>query len=228
MATLTINFTASANAVKYRVKHRKVGTTPYTTVETTQSPVVISNIDCGSQYEGSVQAICFEGIPCNRYEINNSGEDTGILTYTDCVTGLSQQTDISPYMTFFVCSRTVPIESGDAASQTGVTQVAQTPCVSPSPEQASGLVYWNAAALPCPTTNTYYYQVTACEPETAPAVPNGEVKYLGASPLPLGTVVRLSGSTYVGWCYTLADYGAFSTSAISVIDTEENCEACPV
>lgn len=228
MATLTINFNASANAVTYRVKHRKVGTSGYTTVITTQSPVVITGVDCGSQYEGTVQAVCFEGIPCNRYEINNSGGDAGTLTYTDCVTGLSQQTDISPYMTFFVCSRTVPLESGVAAPQTGVTQVEQTPCVSPSPEQASGLVYWNAAALPCPTTSTYYYQVTACQPETAPAVPNGEVRYLGASPLPLGTVVRLSGSTYVGWCYTLADYGALDTSAISVIGTETDCNACAV
>lgn len=228
MATLTINFNASANAVTYRVKHRKVGTSGYTTVITTQSPVVITGVDCGSQYEGTVEAICVEGTPCNRYEINNSGEDEGTLTYTDCVTGISQQTDVTPYSTFFVCSRTVPVESGPAMSQTGVIQVAQAPCVSPSPEQASALVYWTAAALPCPTLNTYYYQVTACEPETAPVVPNGEVKYLGATALPYGTVVRLSGVTYVGWCYTLDDLGASGTSAINVIDTEENCAACPV
>ena len=60
----------------------------------------------------------------------------------------------------------------------------------------------------------------------APAVPNGEVRYLGASALPLGTVVRLSGSTYAGWCYTLADYGALQTSAVSVIGTEVDCNAC--
>lgn len=228
MATLTINFNASANAVTYRVKHRKVGTSGYTTVITAQSPVVITGVDCGSQYEGTVEAICVEGTPCNRYEINNSGEDTGVLTYTDCVTGISQTTDISPYMTFFVCSRTVPVESGDAAPQTGVTQVAQTPCVSPSPEQTSAPVYWTAAALPCPTTNTYYYQVTPCEAGTAPAVPNNEVKYLGTTPLSIGTVVRLSGSTYVGWCYTLTDVGGPQTSAINIIETEENCNACAV
>jgi hypothetical protein len=227
MATLTVNFTASPNAVKYRVKYRKTGTSSYTTIYVNTSPATI-NADCGSDYEGTVEAICVEGIPCNRYEINNSGEDSGILEYVDCATGNAAYTDISPYMTFFVCSRTLPNPSGDAAYQTGVTQVAQAACVSPVQEEASGPVYWTAPAFPCPATNTYYYQVTACEPGTAPAVLNGEVRYLGASPLPLGTVVRLSGSTYVGWCYTLVDYGALQTSAISVIDTEEDCNACAV
>jgi hypothetical protein len=161
MATLSIAFNTSANAVKYRIKYRVVGTTAYTSTFTTTSPKTIT-VPCGSSYEGTVEAICVEGVPCNRYEINNSGADDGILTFTDCITGISQQTDISPYMTFFVCSRTVPVESGDAAPQTGVTQVAQTPCVSPSPEEASGLVYWTASAIPCsPETRTITINYTS-------------------------------------------------------------------
>jgi hypothetical protein len=225
MATLTVSFTASANAVKYRVKYRKTGTSVYTTIETTQSPVTINNVDCGSAYEGTVQAICFEGIPCDNYQISSTNPSAdGDIEYTDCTTGTTVTQAVLGAVTFYVCSRTTPV----ALNVNGVTitKMVTGSCISPSPEEASAEVYWSATALPCPTTSTYYYQVTACEPETAPAVPNGEVRYLGASPLPLGTVVRLSGSTYVGWCYTLADYGAFNTSAISVIETELDCNAC--
>lgn len=224
MATLTVSFTASANAVKYRVKYRKTGTTAYTTVETTQSPVVISNVDCGSQYEGSVQAICFEGIPCDTYQISSTSPSAdGDIEYTDCNSGQTVTQAVVGAVTFNVCSRTTPLALNVAVT---ITKLVGGSCVSPSPEEASAEVYWSAAALPCPTTSTYYYQVTPCDPVNAPAVPNGEVRYLGASALPLGTVVRLSGSTYAGWCYTLADYGALQTSAVSVIGTEADCNAC--
>jgi hypothetical protein len=225
MATLTVSFTASANAVKYRVKYRKTGTSAYTTLETTQSPLVISNVDCGSAYEGSIQAICFEGIPCDNYQISSTNPSAdGDIEYTDCATGTTATQAVLGAVTFYVCSRTTPV----ALNVNGVTitKMVTGSCISPSPEEASAEVYWSATALPCPTTSTYYYQVTACDPVNAPAVPNGEVRYIGATALPFGTVVRLSGSTYADWCYTLADYGALETSAISVIGTEPDCNAC--
>jgi len=220
MATLSIAFNTSANAVKYRIKYRVVGTTAYTSTFTTTSPKTIT-VPCGSSYEGTVEAICVEGVPCNRYEINNSGADDGILTFTDCITGISQQTDISPYMTFFVCSRTVPVESGDAASQTGVIQVAQTPCVSPSPEEASGLVYWTAAATAC----AYYYTVSVCPSSTNTTLPpNNEAK--SNTSIPIGTVVQLTGVPYVDGCYTITAVSVLQTSAVTVAQTFSNCNAC--
>ena len=225
MATLTVSFTASANAVKYRVKYRKTGTSAYTTIETTQSPLVINNVDCGSAYEGSIKAICFEGIPCDNYQISsiNTSAD-GDIEYTDCATGTTATQAVLGAVTFYVCSRTTPIALN--VGGVTITKMSTGSCVSPSPEEGSAEVYWSATALPCPTTSTYYYQVTPCDPVNAPAVPNGEVRYLGATALPLGTVVRLSGSTYADWCYTLSDYGALETSAISVIGTEDDCNAC--
>jgi len=220
MATLSIAFNTSVNAVKYRINYRVVGTTAYTSTFTTTSPKTIT-VPCGSSYEGTVEAICVEGVPCNRYEINNSGADDGILTFTDCITGISQQTDISPYMTFFVCSRTVPVESGDAAPQTGVTQVAQTPCVSPSPEEASGLVYWTAAATAC----AYYYTVSVCPSSTNTTLPpNNEAK--SNTSIPIGTVVQLTGVPYVDGCYTITAVSVLQTSAVTVAQTFSNCNAC--
>lgn len=228
MATLTVNFTASQNAIKYRVKYRRVGTSAYSTTYVNTSPATIT-VDCGYDYEGTVEAICTEGIPCNSYSIMNpSMHIDGDVEYTDCVTGNTVTQAVTYGASFTVCSRTTPVALNVPATVTNLGSTGTCAQSSPISEEASGPVYWTAPAFPCPTTNTYYYQVTPCEPGTAPAVPNGEVRYLGASPLPFGTVVRLSGSTYVGWCYTLADYGALETSAISVIATEEDCNACAV
>jgi hypothetical protein len=175
MATLTVSFTPSQNAVKYRIKYRRVGTSAYTTTHVTTSPATIS-VDCGYAYEGTVEAICVEGIPCNRYEINNSGEDSGQLEYTDCATGNTAFTDISPYTTFFVCSRTEPIPSGDAAPQTGISQASQGACVSPVSEEASGPVYWTASAIPCGVetrTITINYNSVPCSRGTGTISVNG-------------------------------------------------------
>jgi hypothetical protein len=227
MATLTVNFTASQNAVKYRIRYRKLGSSAYTTVLTTQSPVVINNVDCGFIYEGTVEAICTEGIPCNRYEITNTGEDSGQLQYVDCATGNPASTDISPYMTFFVCSRTEPIPSGDATAQTGVTQVAQGACVSPVNEQASGLVYWTASSLPCPPAEvTYYWQVTPCE-EGAPIPQDSNVRTTNSS-IGIGDVVKLTGSTYQDYCYTITDQGptGFGVLINDAVGPFNDCNAC--
>jgi hypothetical protein len=59
MAQLTISFTTDPSAVLYRIKYRKVGTSSYTTVTTTTSPMVItSGVQCDFAYEGTVQAVC--------------------------------------------------------------------------------------------------------------------------------------------------------------------------
>lgn len=224
MATLTINFTISLNATKYRIKYRKAGTSGYTTVLVTSSPAVITGVDCGHVYEGTVESICTDGVPCNRYEITNTGDDSGTLEYVDCATGNAAYTDISPYMTFFVCSRTEPIPSGTAALQTGVQQVAQASCVSPSPEEASSPVYWTAPAITCPPT-VYYYSVSVCPSSINTTLPpNNEVK--SNTPISIGTVVQLTGVPYVDGCYTITDLGSLQTSAVTVAQTFSNCNAC--
>jgi hypothetical protein len=228
MATITVNFTASPNAVKYRVKYRKTSTSSYTTIYVNTSPATI-NADCGSDYEGTVEAICVEGIPCNRYEINNSGEDSGILEYVDCATGNAAYTDISPYMTFFVCSRTLPNPSGDAAYQTGVSQVAQAACVSPVQEEASGPAYWTAPAVACPPPQTtYYWKVTPCE-VGAPMPVDSNVRTTDAS-FGVGNVVKLVGSAYVNYCYTITDispdaFGVLINDAEGAFISCASCEA---
>lgn len=220
MATLTVNFTTSANAVKYRVKYRVVGTLNYTTAYTTTSPYTLT-VNCGAAYEGTVEAICVEGIPCNRYEVTNTGDEVGILSYTDCSTGLPAETDISAYSTFYVCSRNTPVQSGAAAPQTGVQQVAQASCISPVPEEGSGPAYWTAAATPC----AYYYVVSVCPSSTNTTLPpNNEVK--SNTPIPIGTVVQLTGVPYVEGCYTITANGTVQTSAVTVAQTFSNCAAC--
>lgn len=156
MATLTINFTTDPTAVKYRVKYRKTGTSTYSTVETTASPVTVNNILCGEAYEGTVQAICFEGTPCNRYRISTTDPAAdGDVNYDDCATGNSASQSITGSGDFYVCSRTVPVVQG--SSSTSVTEVSQGTCESPSPEQVSAPVYWTASAVSCPN-----YTVRAC------------------------------------------------------------------
>jgi hypothetical protein len=175
MATLSIAFNTSVNAVKYRVKYRVTGTSAYTTVYTTTSPVNLT-VNCGTAYEGTVEAICVEGIPCNGYEINNTGDEIGTLEYTDCATGNTSHVDISEYSTFFVCSRTEPVPTGSAAPQTGVTQVALDACISPVQEEGSGLAYWTAPAIPCsPETRTITinYNSVPCSRGTGTISVNG-------------------------------------------------------
>lgn len=220
MATLTVNFTTSLNAVKYRVKYRVVGTLNYTTAYTTTSPYTLT-VNCGAAYEGTVESICVEGIPCNRYEITNTGSSTGVLSYTDCSTGLPAEVAISAYATFYVCSRNTPVDSGAASTLTTVQQVAQESCLSPVPEEGSGPAYWTAAATAC----AYYYVVSVCPSSTNTTLPpNNEVK--SNTPIPIGTVVQLTGSPYVDGCYTITANGTLLTSAVTVAQTFSNCNAC--
>ena len=171
MATLTVNFTTSLNAVKYRVKYRKTGTSSYTTINVTTSPATI-NADCGSDYEGTVEAICVEGIPCNSYQISSiNANSDGDIEYTDCATGNTVTQAVLGVTTFYVCSRTTPIalNVNVTINNMGATQsCAQS---SPISEEASGPVYWTATAIDC----IFYWAVTPCNPESL-AVPNGVVK----------------------------------------------------
>lgn len=220
MATLSIAFNTSVNAVKYRVKYRVTGTSAYTTVYTTTSPVNLT-VNCGTAYEGTVEAICVEGIPCNGYEINNTGDEIGTLEYTDCATGNTSHVDISEYSTFFVCSRTEPVPTGSAAPQTGVTQVALDACISPVQEEGSGLAYWTAPASAC----AYYYTVSVCPSSLNSTLPpNNEVK--SNTSIPIGTVVQLTGVPYVDGCYTITAVSVLQTSAVNVAQTFSNCNAC--
>src|SRR5210317_1612829 len=109
MATLTINFTTVANALKYRIKVRQSGTSTYAVHEVTSSPLVLNNIPCGIAYEGTVQAICSEGIPCDRYKIFTHGPADGDVNYDDCATGNSASQALLGYDDFYVCSRTTPV-----------------------------------------------------------------------------------------------------------------------
>lgn len=152
MAQLTISFTSDPSAVLYRIKYRRVGTSTYTTVTTTASPMVItSGIQCGYAYEGTVQAVCVV-----------------------------------------------------------------------SPESASPEVAWNAAAVSC----QYYWAVTVCT-SGAPVPPSNAVRTTDAS-IGIGDVVKLTGSTYVGYCYTISDTTPITTGVL--IDDASgafaNCTDC--
>lgn len=156
MATLTVNFTTDPSVVKYRIKYRISGTSTYTTVETTSSPFTLSNITCGVAYEGTVQTVCYEGVPCNRYRISTTDPTAdGDVVYDDCVTGESVTQAITGTDTFYVCSRTTPVIQGSPSST--ATQVAQSSCESPSPEVVSSPAYWSATAASCDN-----YTVTYC------------------------------------------------------------------
>lgn len=148
MATLTINFTTDPSAVKYRIKYRKTGTSTYTTIETTTSPATVTGLLCGDAYEGTVQAVCSEGIPCDRYRISTTDPAAdGDAYYDDCATGNSASQSITGSGDFYVCSRTEPVIQG--SSSTSVTKVSAGTCVSPSPEEVSGPAYWSASAVAC-------------------------------------------------------------------------------
>lgn len=66
MAKLTVTFTPPSPAPSggYRVKYRKVGTTSWNTVSPypTSSPVVISGVENGVDYETTIEAACDGGV----------------------------------------------------------------------------------------------------------------------------------------------------------------------
>lgn len=150
MATLTVNFTTTPTATKYRIKYRKVGTLTYSEVVATSSPATITGVSCGFAYEGTIQSICVEGIPCNRYRVQNTSPTvSGTLTITDCATGYQASMAVAVTSEYFVCSRDTPVASAGIAGTTSIVQVAQENCTSPLPEETSADVYWTAPSLPC-------------------------------------------------------------------------------
>lgn len=150
MATLTVNFTTTPTATKYRIKYRKVGTLTYSEVMVTSSPATITGVQCGFAYEGTIHSICVEGIPCNRYRVQNTSPTvSGTLTLTDCATGYQASMAVGVTSEYFVCSRDTPVASSGIAGTTTIVQVAQDNCTSPLPEETSADVYWTAPSLPC-------------------------------------------------------------------------------
>jgi hypothetical protein len=227
MATLTVNFTTSLNAVKYRVKYRKTGTSSYTTINVTTSPATI-NADCGSDYEGTVEAICVEGIPCNSYQISSiNANSDGDIEYTDCATGNTVTQAVLGITTFYVCSRTTPIalNVNVTINNMGATQS----CAQSSPinEEASGPVYWTAPAVACPPAQTtYYWTVTPCQ-VGAPIPLDSNVRTTDAS-FGIGNVVKLVGAAYVNYCYTITDISP-DTFGVLINDAEGafiSCASC--
>lgn len=228
MATLTVNFTASQNAIKYRIKYRRVGTSAYSTTYVNTSPATIT-VDCGYDYEGTVEAICTEGIPCNSYSIMNpSMYIDGDVEYTDCVTGNTVTQAVTYGASFTVCSRTTPVALNVPATVTNLGSTGTCAQSSPISEEASGPVYWTATAIDC----IFYWVVTPCNPESL-AVPDGVVKTSDSS-IGIGDVVKLVGSGYIGQdpaslnCYQITDYGT-GPAAIVVDDATgafANCLNC--
>lgn len=230
MATLTVNFTASSNAVTYRIKYRRVGTSAYTTFYTTSSPAVINTgVDCGYDYEGTVEAICVEGIPCNMYQIINPDMyQEGDVEYSDCITGATVTQAVTYGANFTICSRNTPvILNMNSANVINLGSSGSCAQYAPTPEEASGPVYWTASAVDC----VFYWIVTPCDP-AALAVPNGAVKTSNSS-IGIGDVVKLTGSGYVSQdpaslnCYQITDYGTGPTGVV-VDDTTifDNCLDC--
>lgn len=230
MATLTVNFTTEPSVVKYRIKYRKTGTSSYSTIYTTSSPAVINTgVDCGYDYEGTVEAICVEGVPCNTYSISNPDMyQDGDVEYTDCITGATVTQAVGPGANFTVCSRTTPViqnmNSGTVSNMGSTGTCAQ---YAPTAEEASSPVYWTAPAVDC----IFYWQVTPCDP-TALAVPSGAVKTSNSS-IGIGDVVKLTGSGYITQdpaslnCYQITDYGT-GPNGIVIDDTQifSSCTDC--
>lgn len=230
MATLTVNFNTIANAIKYRIKVRQTGTTTYATHEVTASPLVLNNLPCGIAYEGTVQAICSEGIPCDRYKVNTTdGSADGDVHYDDCATGNSASQAITGSGMFYVCSRTEPVVQGSPS--TTVTKVSAGTCVSPSPEEVSGPVYWSAPALACPPDS---YVFVSCEDgETEIAVSQtiwSSNAVYGSAPT-VGLVYKIAngeiGEGYTCWTYVREEN---RTNKIIPLDVDQsvfdNCTTC--
>ena len=203
MATLTITFDDTvANAIKYRIKVRQTGTTTYAIHEVTSSPLVINNVPCGLSYEGTIQTICSEGIPCDRYRISTTEASAdGDANYEDCATGNSASQAIIGSGDFYVCSRTTPIIIG--SSSTSVTKVSQGSCTSPSPEEASTLTYWTAPAATCPSDS---YKFVLCSDGTteklvSQTIWNSNVVYGSAPTVNKIYKIDFDGNGYVCWTY---------------------------
>lgn len=227
MATLTVNFTASPNAVKYRVKYRKTGTTSYTTIYVNTSPATI-NADCGSDYEGTVEAICVEGVPCNSYQISSiNANSDGDIEYTDCVTGATVTQAVLGVTTFYVCSRTTPVALNVNVTINNMGATQSCAQASPINEEASGPVYWTAPAVACPPPQTtYYWKVTPCQ-VGAPVPVDSNVRTTDAS-FGVGNVVKLVGAAYVNYCYTITDISP-DTFGVLINDAEGafiSCASC--
>jgi hypothetical protein len=232
MATLTINFTTSANAIKYRIKVRQSGTSTYAVHEVTSSPLVLNNIPCGIAYEGTVQAICSEGIPCDRYKVSTTSITAdGDVHYDDCATGNSASQAITSVGSFYVCSRTTPIVQG--SSSTTVTKVSQGECTSPSPEEISAPVYWSATAATCPADS---YVFTSCadgttEKYVSKVIWNSSNVYGSAPTTNLVYGIDFDGNGYTCWTYTREDDSTQHPSGLTIpLDVDQavydNCTQC--
>lgn len=222
MAQLTVSFTTDPSASFYRIKYRRVGTSTYTTITATTSPVVITNnIACGYAYEGSVQAVCSPGVACYNFTISNPDmNQDGDVEYTNCSSGQLVTQAVLPGANFIVCSSTVPV----ILNMNSATVTQGAVCGTGVAEEASAEVPWSASAVQCPV---YYYQVTACDPG-APVPPNNEVRY--DEPLAVGTtVVNLTGAAYAGYYYTITDVGGPQTATILVaaVYPNTNCNSLP-
>lgn len=232
MATLTINFNTVANAIKYRIKVRQTGTSTYAVHEVTSGPLVLNNIPCGIAYEGTVQAICSEGIPCDRYKVFTHGPADGDVHYDDCATGNSASQALTGYDNFYVCSRTAPVVQG--SSGTSVTKVSPGSCVSPSPEEISGPVYWSSTAAVCPSDS---YVFTSCadgttEKYVSKVIWTSNAVYGSAPTANLVYEIDFGGNTgYSCWVYTREDDSTQHPSGLTIpLDVNQsvydNCQQC--
>lgn len=231
MATLTINFNTTANAVKYRIKVRQSGTSTYAIHEVTSSPLVLDNIPCGIAYEGTVQAICSEGIPCDRYQVFTHGPADGDVYYDNCATGESESQALTGWDNFYVCSRTTPIVQG--SSGTTVTKVSQGECTSPSPEEISGPVYWSATAATCPADS---YVFTSCADGTtekyiSKVIWTSSNVYGSAPASNLVYEIDFDGNGYSCWVYSREDDSTQHASGNTIpLDVNQSvfndCQQC--
>lgn len=229
MATLTITFDDTvANAIKYRIKVRQTGTTTYAIHEVTSSPLVINNVPCGLSYEGTIQTICFEGVPCDRYRISTTDPSAdGDANYDDCATGNSASQAIIGSGDFYVCSRTEPVIQG--SSSTSVTKVSQGTCTSPSPEEASTPTYWTAPAATCPPDS--YIFVSCADGTTEKAVDqtiwNSNVVYGSAPSVGLVYKIDFDAAGYTCWTYVREENNNNTVIPLDVDQSVfDNCTTC--
>lgn len=100
MAKLTVSFTPPSPAPSngYRVKYRKAGTTAWNTVSPypTSSPVVISGLENGVAYEGTIESSCDNGFfsPLIAFSA------TPGQTFVQCGASLSNTYSGSGYYTY--------------------------------------------------------------------------------------------------------------------------------
>lgn len=232
MATLTISFDTVANAVKYRIKVRQTGTTVYSTHDVTSSPLVLNNVACGLSYEGTIQAICSEGTPCDRYRISTTESSAdGDANYDDCATGNSASQAIIGSGDFYVCSRTEPVIQG--SSSTSVTKVSQGSCVSPSPEEVSGPVYFTAPAVTCPPDSYVFVSCADGTTETfvSQTIWNSSAVYGSAPSLNVVYKIDFDGNGYTCWTYVREDNSSQHPSGNTIpLDVDQsifdNCATC--